>query len=66
MSATDIEKQCNAGMGKCVDYLKEELRGVRTGRATPGLVDHLKVAVHSYGRTMNLRALATTSRPCRL
>ena len=29
-------------MTKAVDYLKHELRGVRTGRATPALVEYLK------------------------
>ncbi len=63
MSAAEIEKNCKDGMNKCVAYLKEELRGVRTGRASPGLVEHLKVEVRSYGSTMNLRELATISAP---
>ncbi|MCP4246477.1 MAG: ribosome recycling factor [bacterium] len=63
MSAADIEKNCKATMAKCVDYLKDELRGVRTGRASPALVEHLKVPVASYGSTMNLRDLATISAP---
>ena len=63
MTAADIEKECSAGMAKCVDYLKEEFRGVRTGRATPGLVEHLRVEVQSYGSTMHLRELATISAP---
>ena len=63
MSAADVEKRCKATMGKCVVYLKDELRGVRTGRASPGLVEHLKVEVTSYGSTMNLRDLATISAP---
>ena len=63
MSVADIEKNCNATMAKCVEYLKDELRGVRTGRASPALVEHLKVMVASYGSTMNLRDLATISAP---
>jgi len=50
-------------MGKVIEYLKEELRGVRTGRATSGLVDHLRVEVASYGSTMELRELASVSAP---
>jgi len=57
------ENECNQSMGKVIDYLKEELRGVRTGRATSGLVDHLKVEVASYGSTMELRELASVSAP---
>ncbi|MHC4063058.1 MAG: ribosome recycling factor [Planctomycetota bacterium] len=63
MSAAEIEKKCASSMNKCVAYLKEELRGVRTGRASPALVDHLKVHVASYGSTMNLRDLATIGAP---
>ncbi len=63
MSVADIEKQCIAQMAKAVSYLKDELRGVRTGRATPGLVEHLKIEVASYGSTMDLRELASISAP---
>ncbi len=63
MSIGEVEKRCKATMGKCVAYLKDELRGVRTGRSSPGLVEHLKVKVTSYGSTMNLRELATISTP---
>ena len=63
MSAADVEKNCKTGMEKCVAYLRDELRGIRTGRASPGLVEHLKVSVQSYGTTMSLRDLATISAP---
>ncbi len=63
MPASEIEKQCESAMGKAVDYLKEEFRGVRTGQASPGLVDHIKIEVASYGSTMILRELATISVP---
>ncbi len=63
MSAAEIEKSCKAAMQKCVDFLKEELRGVRTGQASPGLVDHIRVEVASYGSTMPLRELAAISCP---
>jgi ribosome recycling factor len=58
-----IDKECSQSMTKCVDYLKDELRGVRTGQATPGLVDHIKIEVQSYGSTMELRELAGISVP---
>jgi ribosome recycling factor len=45
-------------MEKAAEFLKHELRAVRTGRASTGLVDHLKVEVQSYGATMTLRELA--------
>jgi ribosome recycling factor len=63
MPIDEIEFECEELMEKAVDYLRQELRGVRTGRASPGLVDHLKVPVESYGSTMELRELASISVP---
>lgn len=63
MPLTAIEKDCGSKMAKAVEFLKQELRGVRTGRAHPGLVEHLKIEVPSYGSTMELRELATISVP---
>lgn len=42
-----------------VDHLKQELRQVRTGRASPALVDH--VVVEAYGVHTPLRELASIS-----
>lgn len=63
MPASAIEKQCRDEMSKVIEYFKEELRGVRAGRASVGLVDHLRVDVPSYGMTSQLRELATISVP---
>lgn len=63
MPAEEIEFECEAAMEKAVEYYRQELRGIRTGRASTGLVDHLKVEVPSYGSTMELRELATISTP---
>ena len=48
-------------MDKAVDYLKSELRGVRTGRASTGLVEFIKVDY--YGSMTDLRSLALISVP---
>jgi ribosome recycling factor len=48
-------------MEKAVDYLKQELRGVRTGRASPALVEFLKV--EAYGSQTDLKGLASISVP---
>lgn len=58
MGLDDILLEAEELMEKAVDFLKHELRAVRTGRATAGLVDQLKVEVESYGATMTLRELA--------
>jgi ribosome recycling factor len=48
-------------MESAVDYLRKEMRGIRTGRASAGLVDHIKVDY--YGSPTDLRQLATISTP---
>ena len=63
MPSSAIEKECTAKMSKAVDYLKQELRGLRTGRANPALVEHIRIDVSSYGSIMELRELATISVP---
>ena len=63
MATSKIERECVDKMAKAVEFLKKELRGMRTGRAQPGLVENLKIEVPSYGSTMELRELATISVP---
>jgi ribosome recycling factor len=58
MGLDDILLEAEEQMEKSTDFLKHELRAVRTGRASVGLVDQLKVEVESYGTTMGLRELA--------
>ena len=60
---SDYEGECKRGMAKVIGYLKDEFRGVRTGRATSGLVEHIKIEVPSYGSTMELRELASITAP---
>ncbi|HON68979.1 MAG TPA: ribosome recycling factor, partial [Phycisphaerae bacterium] len=61
MSAEEIEFECEELMEKAVAFLRDELRSIRSGRASPGLVEHMKVNVESYGSTMTLRELASIS-----
>lgn len=63
MITAAVEKEAAAAMHKAVEYLRSELKGIRTGRAHPGLVEHLKIPVASYGSSMELRELATISVP---
>ena len=63
MPGSAIEKDCAGKMTKAVDFLKQELRGVRTGRAHPGLIEHITIEVQRYGSTMKLRELATIGVP---
>jgi ribosome recycling factor len=53
--------ESQAAMEKAVTYLKHELRGIRTGRAHPALVEFVKVDY--YGSLTDLKSLAAISVP---
>ncbi len=53
--------EAEEAMTKSVEYLKNELRGIRTGRASPALVEFLKVDY--YGSMTDLKSLASISVP---
>jgi ribosome recycling factor len=53
--------ECKERMHKAVVHLQEEFSGVRTGRATPALVDKLKVDY--YGTEVPLQQIAGFSVP---
>ncbi|HEX2971111.1 MAG TPA: ribosome recycling factor [Tepidisphaeraceae bacterium] len=61
MPLDDILLDCEEQMEKATDHLKNELRGIRTGRASPALVEHLKVDY--YGSPTDLRSIAAISVP---
>src|SRR5580700_2116604 len=61
MPLDDILLDCEEHMDKSVEHLRHELRGIRTGRATPALVEHLKVEY--YGSQTDLRSIASISVP---
>jgi ribosome recycling factor len=64
MSVDEIEFEAEEKMEAACDFLRKEFRAVRTGRASPGLVEHLKVKVASYGdAAMDVKSLATISIP---
>jgi ribosome recycling factor len=48
-------------MESAVDYLRGEMRGIRTGRASAGLVEYIKIDY--YGTPTELRQLASISTP---
>lgn len=50
-------------MEKGVEFLQHEFASVRTGKATPSLVEGIDIHVHSYGSTMKLKQLGTISAP---
>lgn len=61
MSADLILMDVEERMEKAVEVLKNQLGGIRTGRATPGLVDSIKVDV--YGSPTPIKQIATIGAP---
>ncbi len=51
--------QVKKEMQSAVEHLETELKTLRTGRANPGILDHVRVDV--YGSLMPLKQLATVS-----
>ncbi len=61
MSAEEIQMDAEERMEKAISVLGDNLSGIRTGRATPGLVDSIKVEV--YGSMQPLKQLASVGTP---
>src|SRR5207253_8430568 len=61
MTSDEILLDCEERLEKAVTVFRDELRGLRTGRATPALVDSLRVEY--YGSPTLLKQLATISTP---
>ncbi len=61
MTVSEIQKEARQRMDKSVDHLRTELRGIRTGRASTGLIEYVKVDY--YGSPTDLRDLAALSTP---
>jgi ribosome recycling factor len=61
MAADDILLDVDDRMDKALQHLKQQLSGIRTGRANPGLVDSLKVEV--YGSQTPMKQLASVGAP---
>lgn len=57
----DIVSNCRERMDKTVGYFESELKGIRTGRASTALIDHVKVDY--YGSPTDLNSLAAVSTP---
>lgn len=61
MSVADTLVDAEERMEKAISVLQNNLSGIRTGRATPGLVDSIKVDV--YGSSTPLKQLASVGTP---
>ena len=61
MSYDEILMDAEERMEKAVDVLKNNLAGIRTGRANPGLVDSLRA--EAYGSPTPIKQLASVGAP---
>ena len=61
MSSTEIQTETKRKMEKTLEIMKDELKSIRTGRATPGLVENIKVSC--YGSLTPLKQLANIAAP---
>src|SRR5215468_1855457 len=61
MNTTQIMKDTEERMEKALEVFRNELRGLRTGRATPALLDSIRVEY--YGSPTPIKQLAQVSTP---
>ncbi len=55
--------ETETAMDEAVERMTTDFGGVRTGKASPSLVDNMDVFVASYGTSMKLKSLAVVSTP---
>ncbi|MBL9154497.1 MAG: ribosome recycling factor [Verrucomicrobiales bacterium] len=63
MDPDEVMLETEEAMQKSVDYVLHEMSTVRTGKASPSLVEGIDVNVISYGSHMKLRELALIATP---
>lgn len=61
MPVDDILLDCEEQMEKALEHLRHELKTIRTGRASPSLVEHIQVDY--YGSPTPLKSIASISVP---
>jgi ribosome recycling factor len=61
MTVDDVLLEAEEKMGKTEEVVTHEFSGIRTGKASPGLVENVQVDV--YGSTMRIRELAGITTP---
>ena len=60
-SSTEVLMNAEEKMDKCVEFLQQELTGMRTGKASPSLVEN--ITVDYYGSASRLRDISNISTP---
>lgn len=63
MEPNEAKKNIETSMQKAVEYAVHEFAAIRTGKASPALVENIDVNVASYGSNMKVKALAVITVP---
>ncbi|MDP3851632.1 MAG: ribosome recycling factor [Luteolibacter sp.] len=63
MNPDEAILEVEEAMIKTVEYLIHEFTGVRTGKASPALIENIDVHVQAYGGVSKLKSLAVISSP---
>ena len=61
MSAEEVFFEAEEGMEKAAEFMMHEFNAIRTGKASPALVENIDVSV--YGSSMKLKQLALITSP---
>ena len=57
----DIQKECRSAMDKALDSAKREFSNIRSGKASPTMLDSVRVEM--YGTPMAMNQVATVASP---
>ncbi len=63
MEPTEVISELKVAMESAMEHMNKEFSSVRTGKASPSLVENVMIDVKAYGTRMKLRDLAIISTP---
>lgn len=63
MDPDTVTLEVEAAMSAALENMTKEFAGVRTGKASPALVENVEIDVKAYGSKMRLRELAVITTP---
>jgi len=63
MDIETFQLETNEAMQKAAEFVSQEMASIRTGKASPALLDNINVNVEAYGSSMQLKQLALVSAP---
>lgn len=63
MDQASVMADAEEAMKKAVEYTLQEFSGIRTGKASPALVENIDIHVQAYGTTSKLKELAVITSP---